>query len=314
MAAHGNEPNLSQDAIHRGLDVLHHRSPIPATARGLPLGVQQAHTLRQTLATILMLNKRLALLSAVLCLLATLPAACQETHEPFRAEIEKIVREYILQHPEVIAQAANLYGEHERAAQKARTKAAITAKLTDLQQDSSSPVSGAAGTTTIVEFFDYHCGYCRRAEPTIEKLIVEHPDVKFVFKEFPILGAESLLGAKAALAAHKQGGYLRFHRALMTLPGSITMDAIEQLAARQGLNFAQLKTDMDSPEVKATLDRNSELARQVGVNATPTFVIGSEIVPGAIDAAAFDKLIAQAKATVAKLAGSTPEKSSSPLQ
>jgi protein-disulfide isomerase len=220
-----------------------------------------------------MQRKRGALQLVLFSLLGTPYATAQEKVETSRPEIEKIVREYILQHPEVIAQAANLYQEQQKAAAKTRAKEAVTVKLSDLQQDPSSPVTGAAGGLTIVEFFDYHCGYCRRAEPTIEKLLVDHPDIKFVFKEFPILGAESTLAAKASLAANKQGGYLKFHQVLMTLPGSITMGAIEQLAAKQGLDVAKLKTDMESPEVKAILDRNGELASQVGVKATPSFVI-----------------------------------------
>lgn len=255
--------------------------------------------------------KTFVLPMAFLCLLTALPLPAQEkTAQQDRATIEKIVHEYILQHPEVIAQAANLYQDHERAAQKARVKEAITANLTDLQKDPSSPATGAAGGVTIVEFFDYHCGYCRRVEPTIEKLLADHPDIKFVFKEFPILGPQSLTAAKASLAAYKQGGYLKFHQALMTLPGSISMDTVEQLAAKQGLNVAKLKSDMESPEVQSTLARNSELAHQIGVSATPTFVIGTELVPGAMGAAAFEKLIAQAKLTNTQVAGSAVGRSS----
>ncbi len=135
------------------------------------------------------------------------------------------------------------------------------------------------------------------------KLLADHPDIQFVFKEFPILGPESLVAAKAGLAAHKQGGYLKFHQALMTLPGPITMDAIEELAGKQGLNVSKLKTDMESPEIQLTLARNQELGREVGVTSTPSFVIGLELVPGAIDAAAFERLIAQAKSRSAQHAG-----------
>jgi protein-disulfide isomerase len=167
------------------------------------------------------------------------------------------------------------------------------AKLNDIQQDPSSPVAGKAGGVTVVEFFDYHCGYCKRAEGAIRKLLADHPDVRFVFKEFPILGPESSLGAKAALAAAKQGGYLKLHQALIDLSGPITMAAIEELASKQGLDVNKLKTEMESAEVQSTLTRNRDLARDLGVKATPTFVIGSELVQGAIDAAGFEKLIAQ---------------------
>jgi protein-disulfide isomerase len=118
------------------------------------------------------------------------------------------------------------------------------------------------------------------------------------------------MAAKASLAAHKQGGYLLFHQALMRLPGAITMDAIEQSAVKQSLNVAKLKSDMESPEVQVGLARNSELGRQVGVNATPTFIIGSEILQGPMDTAAFERLMAQAKPIPAQPASSALERSS----
>jgi protein-disulfide isomerase len=224
------------------------------------------------------------------------PASAQEAvEEPARPAIEKIVREYILQHPEVLVESVRLYQERERTAHKERSKEAVSARLTDLQQDPSSPLAGTAGGVTVVEFFDYRCGYCRRAEGTIKTLLADHPDIQFVFKEFPILGAESLVAAKAGLAANKQGGYLKFHQGLMTLTGPITTNAIEELAGQQGLDVSKLKADMESPEVQSILARNRELGRQVGVNSTPSFVIGSELVSGAMDTATFERLIAQAQ-------------------
>ncbi len=240
--------------------------------------------------------KAIALPMAIVSVLVCVPLRAQDTvSQPDKAAVEKIVREYILQHPEVIAQAANLYQAHEKAAQKERVKEAIETKVADLQNDPSSPVTGAVDGVTIVEFFDYHCTFCRRAEPTIEKLIATHPGVRFVFKEYPILGPESVMAAKASLAANKQGDYLKFHQALLAKPGSIGMDTIEKLAAEQHLDLAKLKADMDSPDIKSSLERNEELGRRLGVNATPSFVIGSELVPGVTDAAEFEKLIAQAK-------------------
>jgi protein-disulfide isomerase len=227
---------------------------------------------------------------------ATVPAAAQQAAEqPARPAIEQIVREYILQHPEVLIESFRLYKEREQTAQKEQFKEAVSASLAELQKDPSSPVAGTAGGVTVVEFFDYHCGYCKKAEGTIVNLLADHPEIRFVFKEFPILGPESSMAAKAGLAAHKQGGYLKFHQALMTLTGPITMDAIAELAGKQGLDVSKLKTDMDSPEVQSTLARNHELGHKVGVKATPSFVIGSEVVSGAIDAATFERLIAQAK-------------------
>ena len=99
----------------------------------------------------------------------------------------------------------------------------------------------------VVEFFDYRCGYCKKAESAVAKMITDHPDVQFVFKEFPILGPESIVAAKAGLAAQQQGGYLKFHQALMSMHGAAAIEGIEQLAARQGLDVARLKADMESP-------------------------------------------------------------------
>lgn len=166
--------------------------------------------------------KPLALLVAVFSFLGMLPAAAQQAvEEPARPSVEQIVREYILQHPEVLIESIQLYKAREQTAQSEQSKAAPSTSLSDLQQGPSSP---------IVEFFDYHCGYCKRAEGTIQKLLADHPDIRLVFKEFPILGPESTLAAKAGLAANQQGGYLKFHQALMTLTGPITMDAITELA------------------------------------------------------------------------------------
>jgi protein-disulfide isomerase len=252
------------------------------------------------------------LMSAVICIAPTVnaqsksatPAATgRDEVEPARAAIEQIVREYILQHPEVLMQSARQYQDRLQAAQKERSRDAVAARLTELQKDPSSPAAGAAAGVTVVEFFDYRCGFCRKAESTIVKMMASHPDVQFVFKEFPILGPDSLLAAKAGLAAHKQGGYLKFHQALMALPGPITMDAIEKLAGKQGLDVAKLKANMESPEVQEILERNKTLAQQVGVSATPTFFVNSELVPGAMDAPAFEALIAQARLDGVQRAG-----------
>jgi protein-disulfide isomerase len=209
--------------------------------------------------------------------------------------IEEIVKQYILQHPEVLVESVRLYQERERTAQREWSKQAVLANLNDLQRDPSSPVAGPDGGITVVEFFDYRCGYCKRAEPAVAKVLADHPEVRFIFKEFPILGPESSLGAKAGLAAARQGGYLKFHQALMTLPGPITMHVIEELAGRQGLDVSKLKRDMQSSEVQSVLARNRELGIKLGVNATPTFVVGSESVSEALDDATFERILAQAK-------------------
>lgn len=251
------------------------------------------------------MSKKFSLTLSAFVLMITASAPAQESvpiqappSDGSRQAIEQLIHQYLLQHPEVVRESVRLGEERERAAQQERTKAAVLARLKDIQQDPSSPVVGKAGGVTVVEFFDYHCGYCKRTESAVRKLLADHPEVRFVFKEFPILGAESSLAAKAGLAAAKQDGYLKFHQALMDLSGPITMAALEELASKQGLDANKLKTDMESAEVQSILTRNRDLARDLGVRSTPTFVIGPELVQGAMDGADFEKFIAQAQSRV----------------
>lgn len=237
-------------------------------------------------------------IAAVLAV-ALLPGVFAQTQTPgpSKADIEKIVRDYILQHPEVLIDSIRQMQERERVSKLQKSKDALTSRQADLFSDPTSPASRPANekTVNIVEFFDYHCGYCKRVMPTLSKVLTANPDVRIVYKEFPILGAESTLGAKAALAVAKQGGYLKFHDALMNLNAPITMAAIEKLVQDQGLDAAKVKADMESPEVASIIAKNAELASAVGVEATPTFIIGKELIAGAINDAAFQKYIDQAK-------------------
>jgi protein-disulfide isomerase len=211
-----------------------------------------------------------------------------------KGEIEQIVRQYILRHPEVLMESVRAYQERERVAAQQRSREAV-AKRRELFEDTVSPVAGKADAEIrIVQFFDYNCGYCRRVSPTIAKLLEERPDVQVIFKELPILGPESHLAARGALAARKQGGYLEFHRALMDLKSPANAAAIEETAGKLGLDFSRLKAAMESPEVQAMLAENQRLAGAIGVRSTPSFVIGNEVVSGAMDLAGFQALIAKA--------------------
>jgi protein-disulfide isomerase len=238
------------------------------------------------------------LTAAVLALL--LPSGLVHGEERSTAlskeDIEGIVHEYILRHPEVLIDSVRAHQERERIAAQQRSRGAILAKRRELFEDEASPVAGKAGASIrIVQFFDYNCGYCRRVSPTVAKLLEERADVQVVFRELPILGPDSHMAARGALAARKQGAYLAFHRALMDLKSPATAAAIEETAGKLGLDIARLKADMDSPEVQAVLAENQRLAAAIGVRSTPSFVIGSELVSGAIDLGKFHALIAKAR-------------------
>lgn len=212
-----------------------------------------------------------------------------------KGEIEQIVREYIVRHPEVLIESVRAYQERERIAAQQRSREAVLAKRRELFEDAASPVAGKADAgIRIVQFFDYNCGYCRRVSSTVAKLLEERPDVQVIFRELPILGPESHLAARGALAARKQGAYLEFHHALMDLKSPATKAAIEETAGKLGLDIARLKADMVSAEVQAMLAENQRLAGAIGVQSTPSFVIGSELVSGAMDLPGFQALIAKA--------------------
>lgn len=226
---------------------------------------------------------------------------------PKRPDIENIVREYILRHPEVLLDSIRMYQERERASQQQKLKDAVKQHQADLTADPADAFAGdPASPVTMVEFFDYRCGYCRQVTPTIAKLLSGGSHVRIVFKEFPILGPESTLAAKASLAAHRQGGYLKFHEGLMASTEPITASGIGRLATKLGLDAPKLKADMESPEIAAILAKNMKLAQAIGVSSTPTFIIGTELIAGAMSEESFRSLIATQESKPAPKANAVP--------
>lgn len=146
-----------------------------------------------------------------------------------------------------------------------------------------------------MEFFDYNCPYCRQVAPYMTKAETSDPKLRIVYKEFPILGANSTFAAKAALAAHRQGKYAAFHRALMEAKGTLTENGVLEVAGRIGLDIVRLKADMADPKIQAAIDRNLALARALNINGTPGFVVGEQIAPGALDLATMERLISEAR-------------------
>jgi protein-disulfide isomerase len=214
-----------------------------------------------------------------------------------KANVEQIVREYILQHPDVLMESVRAYQDRERAAAQQRSTTAIAANSRQLFDDAASPVAGNAGAdVTIVEFFDYNCHYCRRVSPVLTQLLQDHKNVRLIFKELPILGPGSHMASRAALAAQKQGAYLAFHRELMSLSKPVTADDIDKAATKLGLDADRLKADMSSAEVQASLAANRQLAEAIAVQSTPSLVVGNELVSGALDASGFEELISRSVA------------------
>ncbi|RWG19709.1 MAG: DsbA family protein [Mesorhizobium sp.] len=211
-------------------------------------------------------------------------------------ELDQRIHDYILAHPEVLVQALQSLDQRQREAQAAQVKQVLKARADDLLRDKQSPVGGnAEGNVTLVEFFDYNCPYCRMMAPIMDQAVAGDPQLRIVYKEFPILGPDSVFAAKAALAADKQGKYAAFHKALYGSKTRVTEAAVLKIAADAGLDVERMKTDMQQPDIQASIDRNTELAQALGITGTPGFVIGEEIFPGATDLVTLKKLLEQAR-------------------
>ena len=245
-----------------------------------------------------------ATISALAMLAGGALAQSQPTSAERSAEIEKVVRDYLAQHPEDIQRIVkdylvknpNVLQEQIVELQKLRQANANADKSQAIKVHEallfSSPrqvvLGNRDGDVTLVEFFDYNCGYCKRALPDMQTLIKDDPKLKFVLKELPILGPGSVEAARVAVAVRMQdaGGekYLAFHQNMMNARGQANKEVALAAAQAAGLNLAQLETDMASAEVDKTLEESSTLARLLGINGTPGYVVGDGVISGAIGA------------------------------
>lgn len=209
---------------------------------------------------------------------------------------ERRVREYLVANPEVIVEAMRNLEQRQRGAEQTEAQAALATHRDELLNSPDSPVGGnPQGDVTLVEFFDYNCPYCREVAPTMVEAEAGDPQLRIVYKEFPILGPNSVFAAKAALAAHRQNDYPRFHKALMQVSGSADEAQVLAIAEEIGLDLEQLRTDMADPSIDAEIERNFELAQALRINGTPGFAIGDEILRGATDLQTLQGLIERAR-------------------
>ena len=238
-----------------------------------------------------------ALTALSLSLLAPCASAQETTITPDqKTEIEKIVHDYLVEHPEVIKEAIQaLQAKDEQSKVDAQTQSVLQNKDA-LFNDPGTPVAGnAMGDVTVVEFFDYHCPYCKAVAAPLDQLLHDDKGVRLVLKEFPILGEDSILASHAALAAVGQGKYWEFHQALMEHRGPFDMDVIKTIAAKVGLDPAKLEADMGAQQIEPQISANHKLARTLDISATPTFIIGDQVVEGAVPLEQLKELIKKAR-------------------
>ena len=212
-------------------------------------------------------------------------------------QVNQAISQYLKDHPdEVMAALQAAQAQAEQQKQVAATQA-LDDGYAEIFHNAADPVIGnPAGDVTVVEFFDYRCPYCKRVTDSLVSLIESDANVRIVFKEFPILGPDSLVAAKLALAAHKQGKYREVHEAFMAHKGSFEKSALIELAASVGADPAKLAADMEDPAIAARFQANDALAAKLGITGTPGFIFGRQLVPGAISLDDMKKLVSDARA------------------
>jgi protein-disulfide isomerase len=218
---------------------------------------------------------------------APLPASAQSFSDPQRGEIETIVRNYLIAHPEVLEEAMNELNKRQAAAEAEKHEAGV-ARNADAIFNSPRGVTigNKDGDVTLVEFFDYNCGYCKRAMVDMLELMKSDPKLKVVLKEFPVLSQGSVEAAQVAVAVRMQDPsgkkYLDFHQKLLGGRGAADKARALAVAKEVGLDMARLEKDMASQEARATLEENLKLAEAMGMNGTPSYVVGKQVVIGAV--------------------------------
>ncbi|MBP2294830.1 DsbA family protein [Azospirillum rugosum] len=237
------------------------------------------------------------MLTAALAAFSPVAVQAQSTMDDAqRKAIEGVVRDYLMQHPEIILEAVDALQQRQKQAEEDRARQALAANKKALFQNPADPVVGnPQGDITVVEFFDYQCGYCKAVQGDTQKLIKDDGKIRFVLKEFPILGPASVVASKAALASRAQGKYVEYHNALMAHRGQLDEDTIMRLAKSVGIDGDKLKKDMESPDVLKVIASNQALAEQLGIRGTPAFIFGDELVPGAIKLDEMKRLVGAAR-------------------
>lgn len=201
--------------------------------------------------------------------------------------INRMIREYILEHPEILPEAIQIL-------QKRTKREVLNKNHSLLYSDGYSYVGGNKnGDVTLIEFFDYNCGFCKRALGTVERLKKEDPNLRVIYKEFPILSETSHTASKAAMASLLQGKYAAFHKALLKNTGKLTEDRLFEIAKIVGLDTDRLIADMTNPDYERFININHSLAQALEITGTPGFIIGENIIPGAVPYEKLAELIAR---------------------
>jgi protein-disulfide isomerase len=233
---------------------------------------------------------RRLLTALALALLLPAAVAAQTSAPPVftpaqRAEIVRVIREALKSDPSILRDAVAALQAEEGSREEAAAHSAIGLSRQELLHDSRDAVAGnPSGDITIVEFYDLRCPYCRHMQPVIDQLLRQNPHLRLVLKDMPVLGAPSRLGARALLAAARQGGYAKLFQRLMR-SGPPTDESLKNDAQALGLDWSRMQRDMEDPAIQDKIDANLALARRLHIDGTPAFIVGDRLIPGEVELA-----------------------------
>ena len=218
-----------------------------------------------------------------------------------KADIPALVKESIMNDPEMIMQALEKLRAQKAEQAKKDAAQALEKNRAAIFNNQDVPATGASAAdadVTIAEFFDYHCGYCKHFLPELSKVLESDKKLRVLLIDFPILSEDSVLAARAAIAANRidKSKYFAFHTALMKESGKYDEKTIMAVAKKVGINTAALKAEMAKPELTSVLDAHRAFATELGIQGTPALIVGNEVIPGALKAEELQKAIANARA------------------
>ena len=256
--------------------------------------------------------KRVLSLSACLVAssvgLATANSSANAFSDAQKKEIQTMIHDYLVNQPEVLIEASQALQARQQKMMEAQIQSAVKQHAQAIFQGTQTTVGQAKAPVTMVEFFDYQCGHCKKMGPVVDEVMKNHGQLRVIFKEFPIFGEQSVVLSKIALAAAKQNKYLPLHQAFLSAQGSLNQEKALAIAKKNGLNIEQLKKDMESSAIKQELDKNRQLAESLHLMGTPAFIIASTpegqfkddqkhpiaFVPGAASSAQLTEMIKNA--------------------
>ena len=225
------------------------------------------------------------LATALLGSMLTFNSVAAEMSKTEQANIEKIVHQYLVSHPEILIEMSNALRAKQETQQADTDKNLLQQHANQIFKQADDPVTGnPQGTLTVVEFVDYNCGYCKRSALLIQELLKKDKEIRYIYKEFPILSDTSVYASKAALAVNalEPAKYEAFHNALMAYPGALkSNDDVMNVAKKQGLDWSKIVAKINDPAIDKKIATNHAIAQTLNITGTPAFIIGDQLLRGA---------------------------------